>query len=44
MTDHIAFLIDCARKGCVFVLEKDLHAATIYLAWRRESGAGVPFP
>lgn len=28
MTDHIAFLIDCARKGCIFLPEKELHTAT----------------
>lgn len=30
MTDHIAFLIDCVRKGCIFLLEKELHTATKY--------------
>lgn len=30
MTDHIAFLIDCVRKGWIFLLEKDLHTATKY--------------
>lgn len=30
MTDHIAFLIDCLRKGCIFLLEKELHTATKY--------------
>lgn len=30
MTDHIAFLIDCARKGCIFLLEKELHKANKY--------------
>lgn len=30
MTDNIAFLIDCVRKGCIFLLEKELHTATQY--------------
>lgn len=30
MTDHIAFLIDSVRKGCILLLEKELHAATKY--------------
>lgn len=30
MTDHIVFLIDCVRKGCIFLLEKELHTATQY--------------
>jgi len=50
MTDHIAFLIDCARKGCAFLLEKELHTATkcqvVHLEERVRGGevpGGVPF-
>lgn len=30
MTDHIAFLIDRVRKGCIFLLEKELNITTKY--------------
>lgn len=38
MTDHIVFLIDCERKGCVFLLEKELHTATKYQVVHLEMG------
>lgn len=47
MTDRIAFLIDCVRKGCIFLLEKELHTATKYQVIRlqeRVRGRGSLFP
>lgn len=47
MTDHIAFLIDCVRKECIFLLEKELHTATNYQVihlQERARGRGSLFP